>query len=74
MIFYGTLTTRAGWIVPNKYIEKVGDEGFKKSPVGAGPYRFVSFTPGVELVLAEMGHSVEPGKGVAAAQRVFAGN
>ncbi|HEY2996263.1 MAG TPA: ABC transporter substrate-binding protein, partial [Methylomirabilota bacterium] len=26
-------------------------DGFKKAPVGAGPYRFVSFTPGVELVL-----------------------
>ena len=25
--------------------------GFKKAPVGAGPYQFVSFTPGVELVL-----------------------
>src|SRR5439155_18981495 len=24
---------------------------FKKAPIGAGPYRFVSFTPGVELVL-----------------------
>jgi len=23
---------------------------FKKAPVGAGPYKFVSFTPGVELV------------------------
>jgi peptide/nickel transport system substrate-binding protein len=32
-------------------VEKVGDDGFKKAPVGAGPYRFVSFTPGVELVL-----------------------
>ena len=32
-------------------MEKVGDEGFKKAPVGAGPYKFVSFTPGVELVL-----------------------
>src|SRR5207244_6454481 len=28
-----------------------GRGGYKKSPVGAGPYRFVSFTPGVELVL-----------------------
>jgi peptide/nickel transport system substrate-binding protein len=27
------------------------DDGFKKAPVGAGPYKFVSFTPGVELVL-----------------------
>ena len=29
----------------------MGDEGFKKAPIGAGPYKFVSFTPGVELVL-----------------------
>jgi peptide/nickel transport system substrate-binding protein len=43
--------TGASWIVPKKYVEKVGDEGFKRAPVGAGPYRFVSFTPGVELVL-----------------------
>ena len=50
MTFYGT-ATGAGWIVPKKYLEKVGDEGFKKAPIGAGPYRFVSFTPGVELVL-----------------------
>jgi peptide/nickel transport system substrate-binding protein len=50
MNFY-TDATGAGWIVPKKYVEKVGDEGFKKAPVGAGPYRFVSFTPGVELVL-----------------------
>ena len=28
----------------------MGEDGFKKAPVGAGPYRFVSFTPGVELV------------------------
>ena len=51
MTFYGTPVTGAGWIVPRKYVEKVGDEGFKRAPVGAGPYRFVSFTPGVELVL-----------------------
>ena len=29
----------------------MGEDGFKKAPIGAGPYRFVSFTPGVELVL-----------------------
>jgi peptide/nickel transport system substrate-binding protein len=51
LTFYGTPATGAGWIVPKKYVEKVGDDGFKKSPVGAGPYKFVSFTPGVELVL-----------------------
>ncbi len=42
--------TGAGWIVPKKYVEKIGDEGYKKAPVGAGPYKFVSFNPGVELV------------------------
>jgi peptide/nickel transport system substrate-binding protein len=49
--FYGTMATGAGWIVPKKYVERVGDDGFKKAPIGAGPYKFVSFTPGIELVL-----------------------
>ena len=44
MTYYGSLATGAGWIVPRKYLEKVGDDGFKKAPVGAGPYRFVSFS------------------------------
>src|SRR5437762_2718927 len=51
MTYFGTMATGAGWIVPKKYVEKVGDDGFKKAPIGAGPYKFVSFTPGVELVL-----------------------
>src|SRR5262249_40255230 len=50
LMFYATVTP-AGWVVPRKYVEKVGDEAFKKAPVGAGPYKFVSFNPGVELVL-----------------------
>src|SRR5215510_1414793 len=51
LTFYATPATSAAWIVPKKYLEKVGDEGFKRAPVGAGPYKFVSFSPGVELVL-----------------------
>ena len=47
MTFYATPATGAAWIVPKKYVEKVGDEGYKKAPVGAGPYRLVSFKPGV---------------------------
>lgn len=43
--------TGANWIVPRKYIEKVGDAGFKKAPIGAGPYKFVSYDAGVELTL-----------------------
>jgi peptide/nickel transport system substrate-binding protein len=38
-------------VVPRKYVERVGEEGFRKAPIGAGPYKFVSFNPGVELVL-----------------------
>jgi len=49
--FYGTFVASAGWVVPRKYFERVGEEGFRKSPIGAGPYKFVSFNPGVELVL-----------------------
>jgi peptide/nickel transport system substrate-binding protein len=51
MGFYGSPATGAGWIVPKKYVEKVGDDGFKQAPVGAGPFKFVSMTPGVEIVL-----------------------
>jgi peptide/nickel transport system substrate-binding protein len=51
MTFYATPATGAGWIVPKKYVERVGDDGFKKAPIGAGPYRVASFNPGVELVL-----------------------
>jgi peptide/nickel transport system substrate-binding protein len=50
LTFYAA-ASGAGWIVPKKYVEKVGVDGYKKAPVGAGPYKFVSFTPGVELVM-----------------------
>jgi len=49
--FYGTFVASAGWVVPKKYFESVGEEGYRKAPVGAGPYKFVSFNPGVELVV-----------------------
>src|SRR5262245_20338624 len=39
LTFYATPATGAAWIVPRKYVEKVGDDGFKKAPIGAGPYR-----------------------------------
>ena len=50
LTFYSS-ASGAGWIVPKKYVEEVGDEGFRNTPVGAGPYKFVSFIPGIELVL-----------------------
>jgi peptide/nickel transport system substrate-binding protein len=51
MSFYGTIVSGAGWIVPRKYVEQVGNDGFKKHPIGLGPYKFVSHTPGIELVM-----------------------
>src|SRR3989454_4000217 len=38
LAFYG------GQIVPQKYIEKVGNDEFNAKPVGTGPVRFVSWT------------------------------
>jgi peptide/nickel transport system substrate-binding protein len=51
MAFYGTSATGAGWIVPKKYIERVGEDAYRKAPVGAGPFKFAAFNPGIELVL-----------------------
>jgi peptide/nickel transport system substrate-binding protein len=51
MTFYGTTATAAGIVVPKKYLTEVGDDGFKKHPVGAGPYKFVTNNPGVEVEL-----------------------
>jgi len=51
MTFYGTSASGAAWVIPKKYFEKVGEDGFRRAPIGAGPYKFVSFQPGIELVL-----------------------
>src|SRR5215469_10076637 len=51
LVFYATPATGAAWIVPKKYIEKVGEDGFKRQPVGLGPYKLVRMDPGQELVL-----------------------
>src|SRR5215468_10470505 len=51
MTFYGTTASAAGIVMPKRYLEAVGDDGFKKHPIGAGPYKFVRATPGIEVVL-----------------------
>jgi peptide/nickel transport system substrate-binding protein len=51
MTFYGTTATAVGIVMPKKYYTQVGDDGFKKHPIGAGPYKFVSTNPGIEVVL-----------------------
>jgi peptide/nickel transport system substrate-binding protein len=51
MTFYGTTASAAGIVVPKKYMTEIGEDGFKQHPIGAGPYKFVSTTPGIEVVL-----------------------
>ena len=51
MTFFGTTASAAGLVMPQKYYQQVGDDGFKKHPIGAGPYKFVSSKPGIEVVL-----------------------
>jgi len=51
MTFYGTTASAAGIVVPKNYLTRVGDEGFKKHPIGAGPYQFVSQKAGIEVEL-----------------------
>ena len=49
LMVYGSPASGAGWIVPKAYYQKVGKDGFKKAPIGAGPYRFVKQTVGQEI-------------------------
>ena len=49
LTLYGCAASGAGWIVPKAYYQKVGADGFKQQPVGAGPYRFVSQQPGTQV-------------------------
>src|SRR5262249_52500326 len=51
MTVYGTTASAAGLIVPKEYLTRVGEDGFKKHPIGAGPYKFVAAKPGVEVEL-----------------------
>jgi peptide/nickel transport system substrate-binding protein len=37
MLFYGTTASGAGWIVPKHYVDKVGEDGFKKAPEAVVP-------------------------------------
>ena len=46
LVFYATPATGAAWIVPKKYIEKVGEDGFKRQPVGLGPVSLRAHGPG----------------------------
>lgn len=38
------------WILPKKYIEKVGETEYRKHPIGLGPYKFIELKPGFRAV------------------------
>ena len=42
-----------GSIAPPKYIKEVGLDGFNKNPVGTGPFKFVAWNKGKDIVLAK---------------------
>ncbi len=49
-LIFGTANVcGAAWIVPAKYYQQVGPDGFKQKPIGAGPYKLVRQEPGVRL-------------------------
>ena len=50
LTLYNGDATGIGWIVPGAYYQKVGPDGFKAHPIGAGPFKFVSQEVGVEMV------------------------
>jgi len=47
-----------GAIMPKAYIEKVGEEEFRKKPIGSGPWKFVRNVPGdrIEFTASGMPH------------------
>jgi peptide/nickel transport system substrate-binding protein len=46
-----------GSIMPKNYIEKVGDEGFRKAPVGSGPWKFKRNVPGDRIEFEAVTHN-----------------
>jgi peptide/nickel transport system substrate-binding protein len=52
--------TGAGWVVPAKYYQQVGPDGFKRKPIGAGPYKLASMEAGVKLQFEAFEHYYRP--------------
>lgn len=45
-----------GAIMPKNYLEKVGEEEFRRKPIGSGPWRFVRSVPGDRLEFEAVSH------------------
>ena len=51
LLFGSGNVTGAGWVVPAKYYQQVGPDGFKRKPIGAGPYKLSAIEAGVKIQL-----------------------
>src|SRR5262245_43045537 len=47
---YNGRGTGIGWIVPRHHYERVGKDGFRMRPLGAGPYKLVGQEVGTQMV------------------------
>ncbi len=50
MDLYNGVVSGIGWIVPKDYYQKVGRDGFKAHPIGAGPYKLANQETGTQMV------------------------
>jgi len=50
MALYNGGVSGIGWVVPHKYYQQVGSDGFKTKPMGAGPFKLVSQQAGQQMV------------------------
>ena len=51
-----------GAIMPKKYIETVGEEEFRKKPIGSGPWKFVRSVPGDRIEFEAVDYDHPRGK------------
>jgi len=45
-----------GTIMPKRYFESVGEEEFRKKPIGSGPWKYVRSVPGDRIEFEAVGH------------------
>ena len=49
LLYYGTFASGSGFVLPAKYYQEVGSEGYIRNPIAAGPYKLIEELPGDSL-------------------------
>lgn len=60
--FLGSIAPRWCAIVPHDVVKEVGNEAFKRKPIGTGAYRFVEHVPSQRLVMERFDEYFETGR------------